>query len=113
MSLRINDEAPNFSIETAQGWIDFHEWVGNRWVILFSHPKDITPVCTTELGYMAGLKPEFDGRGCKIIGSALTRSSITSVGRRTSKKPRAMRSHLPADRRQRTQCRQALRHATR
>jgi alkyl hydroperoxide reductase subunit AhpC len=68
MSLRINDEAPNFSIDTTQGRIDFHDWIGNGWAILFSHPKDFTPVCTTELGYMAGLKPEFDKRGCKIIG---------------------------------------------
>jgi thioredoxin-dependent peroxiredoxin len=68
MSLRINDEAPNFSIDTTQGRIDFHNWIGDGWAILFSHPKDFTPVCTTELGYMAGLKPEFDKRGCKIIG---------------------------------------------
>jgi len=68
MSLRINDEAPNFTTETTQGTIDFHNWIGNGWAILFSHPKDFTPVCTTELGYMAGLKPEFDKRGCKIVG---------------------------------------------
>src|SRR4051795_11895765 len=68
MSLRINDEAPNFSAETTQGTINFHEWIGNGWAILFSHPKDFTPVCTTELGYMAGLMPEFQKRNCKIIG---------------------------------------------
>jgi alkyl hydroperoxide reductase subunit AhpC len=68
MSLRINDEAPNFTIDTTQGRINFHDWIGDGWAILFSHPKDFTPVCTTELGYMAGLKPEFDKRGCKIIG---------------------------------------------
>jgi alkyl hydroperoxide reductase subunit AhpC len=68
MSLRINDEAPNFTTETTQGTINFHDWIGDGWAILFSHPKDFTPVCTTELGYMAGLKPEFDKRGCKIVG---------------------------------------------
>src|SRR5216683_1319669 len=66
--LRINDEAPNFTAETSQGTINFHEWIVNGWAILFSHPKDFTPVCTTELGYMAGLQPEFEKRNCKIIG---------------------------------------------
>ena len=68
MPLRINDEAPNFSAETTEGTINFHDWIGDGWAILFSHPKDFTPVCTTELGYMAGLKSEFDKRNCKIIG---------------------------------------------
>jgi alkyl hydroperoxide reductase subunit AhpC len=68
MSLRINDEAPNFTAETTQGEINFHEWVGDGWAILFSHPKDFTPVCTTELGYMASLEPEFARRHTKIIG---------------------------------------------
>jgi alkyl hydroperoxide reductase subunit AhpC len=68
MSLRINDEAPNFTAETTQGTINFHDWIGNGWAILFSHPKDFTPVCTTELGYMAGLNPEFQKRNCKILG---------------------------------------------
>jgi alkyl hydroperoxide reductase subunit AhpC len=68
MSLRINAEAPNFTAETTQGKIDFHQWIGDGWAILFSHPKDFTPVCTTELGYMARLKPEFDKRNTKILG---------------------------------------------
>ena len=68
MALRINDTAPDFTAQTTQGVIDFHEWIGDGWAVLFSHPKDFTPVCTTELGYMAGLTGEFAKRNCKIIG---------------------------------------------
>ena len=71
MTLRINDEAPNFSADTTQGKIDFHEWIGDGWAVLFSHPKDFTPVCTTELGAVAGLKPEFDKRNCKVLGISI------------------------------------------
>jgi alkyl hydroperoxide reductase subunit AhpC len=79
MSLRINSEAPDFTAETTQGTIHFHDWIGNSWVILFSHPKDFTPVCTTELGYMAGLMPEFARRNTKIVGL-----SVDPVGRHAS-----------------------------
>jgi len=68
MTLRLGDEAPDFVAESTQGKIKFHEWIGDGWAILFSHPKDFTPVCTTELGYLAGLKSEFDKRNCKILG---------------------------------------------
>jgi thioredoxin-dependent peroxiredoxin len=79
MSLRINDTAPDFTAETTQGTIRFHEWIGDQWAVLFSHPKDFTPVCTTELGYMAKIEPEFTRRGVKIIG--LSVDPVDSHGR--------------------------------
>ncbi len=71
MSLRINDTAPNFTAQTTHGQIDFHEWIGDQWAVLFSHPKDFTPVCTTELGYMAKIEPEFKKRNVKLIGLSI------------------------------------------
>ncbi|MGI9301565.1 MAG: peroxiredoxin [Gammaproteobacteria bacterium] len=68
MALRINDEAPNFTAETTEGSVTFHDWIGDGWAVLFSHPKDFTPVCTTELGYMAGLADEFSKRNTRVIG---------------------------------------------
>ena len=68
MGLQLGDTAPDFKAQTTEGQIDFHDWIGDSWAVLFSHPKDFTPICTTELGYMAKIKPEFDRRGVKVIG---------------------------------------------
>jgi alkyl hydroperoxide reductase subunit AhpC len=75
MTLAINDTAPDFEAETTQGRIKFHDWIGDSWAVLFSHPKDFTPVCTTELGYMAKIQPEFDKRGVKIMGLSIDQSA--------------------------------------
>ena len=101
MALRINDTAPDFSAETTQGPINFHEWVGDGWALLFSHPKDFTPVCTTELGAVAGLTAEFAKRNCKVLGISVRRQRSPGVveGYRGVA---GARGHLPADRRSRT-----------
>ena len=75
MGLSINQQAPDFKAETTQGTVSFHDWIGDGWAVLFSHPKDFTPVCTTELGYVAGLQPEFAKRNCKVIGLSGRRGS--------------------------------------
>ena len=108
MSLRINSEAPNFTAETTQGTINFHEWIGDGWAILFSHPKDFTPVCTTELGYMAGLQPEFAKRNTKIIG--LSVDPVTSHGKWAARHrgDPGPQSDLSDDRRSGTESREAL-----
>jgi alkyl hydroperoxide reductase subunit AhpC len=91
ITLRINDVAPNFEAETTGGPIRFHEWLGDSWCVLFSHPKDFTPVCTTELGYMAGLQPEFEKRNCKIIGLSVDPVADHGKWAAISRKRRATR----------------------
>jgi thioredoxin-dependent peroxiredoxin len=90
MTLAINDTAPDFEAQSTEGKIKFHDWIGNSWVVLFSHPKDFTPVCTTELGYMAKIKPEFDKRGVKIVGLSVDPSTSTPAGLPISRKHRAL-----------------------
>ena len=91
MALSLGDTAPDFEAETTEGRIKFHDWVGDKWAVLFSHPKDFTPVCTTELGYMAKIKPEFDKRNVRSSASRSTRSTATPAGPPTSRKLKAMR----------------------
>ena len=91
MTLQLGDIAPDFEADTSEGKIRFHDWLGDSWAVLFSHPKDFTPVCTTELGYMARIKPEFDKRGVKIIGLRSIRWICTRSGRTTLKRPKAPR----------------------
>jgi len=76
MGLAINDTAPDFEADTSQGRLSFHDWIGDSWAVLFSHPKDFTPVCTTELGYMAKIEPEFTKRGTKLIGLSIDPAKV-------------------------------------
>jgi thioredoxin-dependent peroxiredoxin len=95
MSIRIGDTAPDFEAETTEGPIKFHDWIGDSWAVLFSHPKDFTPVCTTELGYMANIKPEFDRRGVKIIGLSVDPASRHSDWAKDIEETQGMAPNYP------------------
>jgi alkyl hydroperoxide reductase subunit AhpC len=95
MGLQIGDAAPDFEAETTQGRITFHEWIGDSWAVLFSHPKDFTPVCTTELGYMAKLKPDFERRGVKVIGLSVDATHDHEAWARDIEETQGARPNFP------------------
>jgi len=113
MALAINDTAPDFEAETTEGKIHFHHWIGNKWAVLFSHPKDFTPVCTTELGYMAKIKPEFDKRDVKIIGLSVDPLASHHAWANDIKGDTRLRPQLPNNSRRRLQRVEALQYASR
>ena len=108
MALQINDTAPDFEADTTEGRIRFYDWVGDSWCVIFSHPKDFTPVCTTELGYMAKIKPEFDKRNCKILGLSVDTVDDHKRWSQDIKERHGPRAELPDDRRWQSGDREAL-----
>ena len=111
MGLSINDTAPDFEADTTQGKISFHDWIGDSWAVLFSHPKDFTPVCTTELGYMAKLEPEFERRDVKVIGLSVDATEDHERWANDIEETQGGTAQLPDHRRRRLQRVQALRDA--
>ena len=111
MTLTIGSTAPDFEAETTEGTINFHDWIGDSWAVLFSHPKDFTPVCTTELGYMAKIKPEFDRRNVKIIGLSVDPSDKHEQWARDIEETQGTAPNYPIIARPRLQRLKALRHA--
>ena len=113
MGLQIGDTAPDFEAETTEGTISFHDWIGDSWAVLFSHPKDFTPVCTTELGYMAKIKPEFDRRNVKIIGLSVDPVDTTQRWAHDIEETQGHGAELSDHRRRRLQRLEAVRDAAR